>query len=98
MSLNTDTSCIVGIVENTGMLHRQCGVLPMLLCVGTCICSTLASLPGLDPLQSTPVPVSYTKYVTKHMSKIEMGKSPCNRHTLACETIMVQEYKICMKS
>eukprot|EP00752_Nemacystus_decipiens_P002803 g2616.t1 len=27
---------------------------------------------GLDPLQSTPVPVSYTKYVTKHMSKIEM--------------------------
>ncbi|CAN0348631.1 unnamed protein product [Ectocarpus sp. 6 AP-2014] len=27
---------------------------------------------GLDQLQSTPVPVSYTKYVTKHMSKIEM--------------------------
>ncbi|CAM9703482.1 unnamed protein product [Laminaria digitata] len=27
---------------------------------------------GLDPMQSTPVPVSYTKYVTKHMSKIEM--------------------------
>lgn len=33
------------------------------------------TFPGLDPLQSTPVPVSYTKYVTKHMSKIEMGKT-----------------------
>ncbi|CAM9322492.1 unnamed protein product [Hapterophycus canaliculatus] len=27
---------------------------------------------GLDPLQSTPIPATYTKYVTKHMSKIEM--------------------------
>ncbi|CAM9907786.1 unnamed protein product [Scytosiphon promiscuus] len=27
---------------------------------------------GLDPLQTTPIPASYTKYVTKHMSKIEM--------------------------
>lgn len=35
------------------------------------------TFPGLDPLQSTPVPVSYTKYVTKHMSKIEMGKARC---------------------
>ena len=39
-------------------------------------CETDVS-PGLDPMQSTPVPVSYTKYVTKHMSKIEMGESIC---------------------
>lgn len=33
-----------------------------------------SAFPGLDPVQGTPVPVSYTKYVTKHMSKIEMGE------------------------
>ena len=41
-------------------------------------------LPGLDPMQSTPVPVSYTKYVTKHMSKIEMGESICTSETRSC--------------
>lgn len=41
------------------------------------VCGTDVS-PGLDPMQSTPVPVSYTKYVTKHMSKIEMGESICD--------------------
>lgn len=36
--------------------------------------SSTCAFAGLDQLQSTPVPVSYTKYVTKHMSKIEMGE------------------------
>lgn len=38
-------------------------------------CYGYVRVAGLEPLQSTPVPVSYTKYVTKHMSKIEMGES-----------------------
>lgn len=42
--------------------------------VAKCIVSPATRRSGLEPLQSTPVPVSYTKYVTKHMSKIEMGE------------------------
>lgn len=43
----------------------------------TCRHSDICTYTGLDPLQTTPIPVSYTKYVTKHMGKIEMGKKSC---------------------
>lgn len=57
------------------MFRKQLSLLPVsVLRYYYTINRWFVSFLGLDPLQSTPVPVSYTKYVTKHMSKIEMGE------------------------